>query len=121
MLFVLECCKLGSRSPCVIDDGDTAVLTGGTRTGSYHRFNVERFDSSGRVEILPDLNLRRGGCSPLSLVEVQQGSALRELKYFQHHAAPAILCHKEPARRMQSILVEALEGKNLLAGLRLLA
>ena len=121
MLFVLP--NSQTRSPCVIDDGDTAVLTGGTRSGHYHRRCVERFDSSGLLENLPNLNLRRGGCSPPSLVEgeVQQGWALRELKYFQHHAAPAILCHKEPARRMQSILVEALEGKNLLAGLRLLA
>ena len=49
-------------------------------------------------------------CGPLSLVEAQRGSALigRELHSV---APPAILCHKEPARRIQSPLLGALERK----------
>ena len=35
----------------------------------------------------------------LSLVE-----SFIELKYFHGVAAPALLCHKEPARRIQSLL-----------------
>ena len=46
----------------------------------------------GRVEIL------------LSLVE-----SFIQLKYFHGVATPALLCHKEPARRIQSPLLGALE------------
>ena len=47
---------------------------------------------------------------PLSLVEECRGLALigRELHSV---AAPALLCHKEPARRIQSPLLGALERK----------
>ena len=45
-------------------------------------------------------------CAPLSLVEIQRGSALigREL---HSGATPALLCHKEPAPRIQSSLLGA--------------
>ena len=36
-----------------------------------------------------------------------------ELKYFQDVATPALLCHKEPARRIQCLLLGALERKIL--------
>ena len=49
-------------------------------------------------------------CSPLSLVEEYRGLALigRE---DHSDAPPALLCHKEPARRIQSPLLGALERK----------
>ena len=49
-------------------------------------------------------------CSPLSLVEESRGLALigREVHGV---APPALLCHKEPAHRIQSPLLGALERK----------
>ena len=49
-------------------------------------------------------------CSPLSLVEEYRGLALigREVHSV---APPALLCHKEPARRILSPLLGALERK----------
>ena len=44
----------------------------------------------------------------LSLVEI-----FMELKYFHDVATPALLCHKEPARRIQSPLLGALKHKIL--------
>ena len=51
-----------------------------------------------------------GQCGPLSFVEECRGSALigRELHSV---ATPALLCHKEPAHRIQSPLLGALERK----------
>ena len=46
----------------------------------------------------------------LSLVE-----SFIKLKYFHNVAAPALLCHKEPARRIQSPLLGALERKKYFA------
>ena len=62
MKFVLP--QGPTKNPCLIDEGDTAILTGGTRSGYYQRSDVQRFDSSGLVETLPSLNLARGthGC-----------------------------------------------------------
>ena len=40
-------------------------MVGGTRSGCYHRAAALRFDSTGLLETLPDLNLARGfhGCA----------------------------------------------------------
>ena len=50
--------------------------------------------------------IRGNQCGPLSLVEAQRGSSLigQELHSF---STPALLCHKEPARRIQSPLLKA--------------
>ena len=42
--------------------------------------------------------------------------SFRVLKYFHSDASPALLCHKEPARRIQSPLLGALERKIPLGG-----
>ena len=47
---------------------------------------------------------------PLSLVEECRGSNLID-REDQSDATPALLCHKEPARRIQSPLLGALERK----------
>ena len=47
------------RTPCVIDDGDIALLLAGSRTGSGYYNTVERFDITGLLETLPSLNLAR--------------------------------------------------------------
>ena len=52
-------CFVSSRSACVIDDGDTALLLGGARTGYYYYNTVQRFDITGLLETLPSLNLAR--------------------------------------------------------------
>ena len=51
-----------------------------------------------------------GQCSPLSLVEECRGLALIGRKVHSV-APPALICHKEPARRIQSLLLGALDRK----------
>ena len=64
------------------------------------------------IILVIDATLTGLQCSTLSLVEECRGLALigREL---QSVATPALLCHKEPARRIQSPLLEALERSSL--------
>ena len=50
----------------------------------------------------------------LSLVE-----SFIELKYFHDVATSALLCHKEPARRIQSFLLGSLERSLVLYGIRI--
>ena len=51
--------RVSYRRPCVIDDGNTALLIGGSKTGCCNFKTVERYDSSGLLETLVSLNLER--------------------------------------------------------------
>lgn len=47
------------RTSCVIDDGDTALLIGGSKPGVRYFGTVQRYDFSGWRENLVSLNLAR--------------------------------------------------------------
>ena len=60
LALVFICC----RSSCVIDEGDSALLIAGSRSGCCYFKTVERFDITGLLETLPSLNMARAslGC-----------------------------------------------------------
>ena len=61
--------------------------------------------------------MQSGALSLVGIVEILLSlvESFIELKYFHIVATPALLCHKEPTRRIQSPLLGALE-RLLLAG-----
>ena len=69
------------------------------------QLDLKALDQSGALSLVGRVEI------VLSLVE-----SFIELKYFHDVATPALLCHKEPARRIQSPLLGALERKIPLLG-----
>lgn len=50
---------LSPRFVCLIDDGNTVLVIGGSVSGCCYKGDVERFESTGKVETLPSLNINR--------------------------------------------------------------
>ena len=51
--------KAEFRFVCVIDDGDSALAIGGSKSGVGYYGHVERYSTTGLIETLPSLNINR--------------------------------------------------------------
>ena len=72
----------------------SVAAAGPSRTSTTRKWNIFSNNQSGALSLVGIVEIL------LSLVV-----SFTELKYFQDVTTPALLCHKEPARRIQSLLL----------------
>ena len=59
LLELLFATNAECRFVCVIDDGDSALAIGGSKSGCCYYRDVERYSTTGLIETLPSLNINR--------------------------------------------------------------